>query len=267
VSLRSSELGVVDVVDGTRSLQRRWKLLIAAAALGALIGAATGFSATPLWETEANIRVGWAGRNIEDAGALARILESGGFSREARAALGASGRLAVRAEAVQAGTEHAYIRVLTSAQTAEHSRALAQYAIDYARTRHDAQYATGVREHTRYVETLGRSVAELEAGMAQIEESLARVRPGGEQGALAALLLQSQLEQRRHQHAELAKELRDARLSEPQMQPTAELGRMSDADPTYQSRRIFLAVLGAVLGLFLAVVAVLVASAATRRAV
>lgn len=258
-----AEVRALDLVHGTRLLQRRWKILLAATAGATLIAVAVSFVVPPLWESAVDIQIGTLdGEPIEDPRSLARIIESGAIAQDLPGDA-SSIRQPLRTQVVIAmpgavPERVAYLRVLARGRTADDARAYATQALEFVKRRH-AELSQKTDDLTRaYEEGLARAVAELQDSMAKLESLLVGSQSMARDSTLAAVLFQTQLESTRTEFLKLSKELRESQVKRTLgTKETREL-----APPTAPQRPIWpsavlFAVVGAGLGLVIGALGVL----------
>jgi uncharacterized protein involved in exopolysaccharide biosynthesis len=256
---RWAELKAVDVFQGTRLLQRRWKILVAVTVAATLAAVIAAFIVPPIWESRANIQLGVVrGETLEDPRILARVLESDAVEPDARPNL--SFLQPVRVQIVEAtpGGAVAYLRILGRGRTPEEARQRVQRTVEFARNRH-AELSERVVHHSQeYQLTLATTVKQLGESIAKFELIVRALKAEKGDGTIAAVLYQAQLEVQRSQYLQLAKELKDSQIQEALgTRQTRMIAPPSlPLDPIWPRPWVFVAVGGAV-GFLLAALGVL----------
>ena len=255
-----AEVKAVDLIAGTQLLQRRWKILLAATVVAAMIAVGATAFVPPLYQSEVDIQLGIVdGDPVEDTQVLVKLLESDGVMRQ-WTGIGDGIRQPVQAMPVEAkpGGPVAYVRILARGRTADEARGLATQVFDFIRNRH-AEIARTLQEDTSdYEQTLAKTVKQLGESVTRLEGILAQLRPGSSDSALVSVVLHEQLESKRGQYLELSKDLKEERMKRAlSTKPTRQLAPPSmPSRPVWPSRLVF-AVVGGGLGLAAAAIWIL----------
>jgi uncharacterized protein involved in exopolysaccharide biosynthesis len=241
------EVRSVDVAPLANPLVGGWRVLAAAALIGAFAGLLATWVLPDQYESEINLRIGVASNlPVENSKQVASLLQSEGFRLQASQQLGFALRPnAVRAEAVESAENgaSAYVRATVRAGSPENARAAATLIQNFLVERHAPRYAEAQTALEAYSKELAGSLSRLEANIEQMQASLAAPGMGTRDGATAALLLQSNLAQARTQYAQLRKDLKEHEMQRSlRTVPTAPLGPPGDArEPVWPSRPLFAA--------------------------
>jgi len=247
-----AEVKAVDLIAGTQRLQRRWKIVLTATFIAAIIGVGATAFVSPLYESEVDIQLGIVdGEPVEDAQVLVKLLESAGVMQQ-WTGVSTDIRQPVQATAVDAkpGGPVAYLRILARGRTAADARALATQVLEFVRNRHTDIIRTLQEDTSDYEQSLARTVKQLGESVTRLEGVIGQLRPGSSESALVSVVLQEQLESKRGQYLELSKDLKEERMKRAHnTKSTKELAPPSmPSRPVWPSRLVF-AVVGGGLGL------------------
>jgi uncharacterized protein involved in exopolysaccharide biosynthesis len=249
------------VLQGTRLLFRRWKLLLITAIAGGAIGFAATFLLAPVFESEVDLQVGTLnGEPLEDPLALAKWLESPAFITALAAADTLRQPLRTQIVETRPGGPVAYIRIVTRGVSPEIAVNRAAQVVAGVKQRHATLADESRDELQQYEKAVADTAAQLEQSVVRLEGAVGNLPLTTQDSRVMASLFQIQLDAKRSEFLRLSRELRDMRLRRSlATRETRQLAPPSKpVRPVWPARTVF-AVVGAALGLALAAVAAVLA--------
>jgi hypothetical protein len=269
VAIERREVKAFDIAAGTLALRRRWWLVALLTIAGAAAGVLAAALVPEVWQSEINIQVGAVyGQPLEDSATVARMLESQSFRDSIPSGVRPVDGQIIEVQTVGAGTPAgvAYLRILGLGRSQREAMELASHAAKSVDSRHEGLYAEALKNHLDFDALLSRTMETTADAIERIEATLQSLPPGSRDGSIVLVALMN-LETRRTQYLQTARELRDARLQRAaNTKKTTVLGPPSTPLEPLWPKPAFFGVLGALVGLTAGIIGVLATGARSPHA-